>query len=170
MDPHDKRMKIVEYNVNKKLAHTKLTTTEIEKLKFAKNMRNFLQYSESKRIELTKKDKRAIYGERYLLDLDLRFVTKKDYHLLLDLQSANDKNIKDDVLIYLVSQILRLNNYIIKFFKDIEKKQISDDDENENKQIYDAFNDFNFRDISHIDEPENDYPTWRCYKQQKKGY
>ena len=168
MDPHDKRMKIVEYNVNKKLAHTKLTTTEIEKLKFAKNMRNFLQYSESKRIELTKKDKRAIYGERSLLDLDLRFVTKKDYHLLLDLQSANDKNIKDDVLIYLVSQILRLNNYIIKFFKDIEKKQISDDDENENKQIYDAFNDFNFRDISHIDEPENDYPTWRCYKQQKK--
>ena len=82
MDPHEKRMKIVEYNVNKKLAHTKLTTTEIEKLKLAQNMRNFLQYSESKRIELTKKDKRAIFGERSLLDLDLRFVPKKVYHLL----------------------------------------------------------------------------------------
>ena len=140
-----------------------MITRATEKLKLAQNMRNFLKFSESKKIGLTNKDVRAIYGERSLLDLDLRFVPKEDYHLLLHLQSANDKNTKDDVLIYLVTQILRLNNYVIKFFNDIEKEHISEGEVNENKQIYDAFYDFSFRDIADIDESGNDYPTWRFY-------
>ena len=52
---------------------------------------------------MTKKDKRAINEEISLLNLHLRFVTKEDFHYIMELERANKNKKKDDILIFLIA-------------------------------------------------------------------
>ena len=94
-----------------------LTTKEIKKINLAKDLRLFLIEYESRKTKLNPIDQMAINGETSLLSLDLRFVPKNDFFLIKDLERENLKQNKDPVLITIVNEILRLNNYIIWFLK-----------------------------------------------------
>ena len=63
------------------------------------------------------------------------------------------KNI-DPVLITFVTEILRLNNYVIEFFKVSGKVRLVTELETTLFESFQPITDFSFRDIIHLDKPE----------------
>ena len=83
----------------------------------ARKLHKFINSEKTKQSNLTIDDIRAIRGETKLIDLDLRFVTEEDFKIILQLDELNDKGVKDEMLVDLVKDSLRVNNYILSFFK-----------------------------------------------------
>ena len=83
------------------------------------------------------------------------------FFLIRDLERENIKNNIDSVLITLVTEILRLNNYVIGFFKGSGKVPLVTELETTLFESFQTIRDFSFRDISHFDKPEKIYYPFR---------
>ena len=138
-----------------------MTTKEIKYLHFAKLLRKFLKEYPNRGISLTSNDQDAIDGKESLHRLDLRFVPKDDFFSIKDLERENIKKNIDSVLITFVTEILRLNNYVIGFLKGIGKVQLITELETILFESFQEIRDFSFRKISHFDEPTKIYHPFR---------
>ena len=86
---------------------------------------------------------------------------KNDFFLIKDLERENLKQNKDPVLITIVNEILRLNNYVIGFFKGIGKVPLNTALEINVFEQFQVVSDFSFRKIKRIDEPKKRYVPFR---------
>ena len=67
-------------------------------MKLAAKLQKFIRKHQRVQLNLTFNDKRAVDGKIYLLDLNLRFLVKENFHYIMQLQRAkknkNKKKIK----------------------------------------------------------------------------
>ena len=80
-----------------------------------------------------------------LIDLDLRYVTEEDFKIILKLDELNDNGEKDDMLVYLVKQSLRVNNYILSFLEMGWKIRNKNNDEQIILDLVKSVSNFSFR-------------------------
>ena len=137
-------------------------------IQLAEKLHKFIKTNENKQSNLTKKDKKAINGEISLLDLDLRYVTKEDFHYIMELERANNRNEKDNMLIFIVQETLRVNNHIIKFLNGVGKVIVNNKGEQEFLDLFDSANDFSFRSIDKTHEIDNEFTTFKLLIHLKK--
>ena len=110
---NDAKKKVQQQKIEKKRRN--LTITQKKHINVARKSHKFINSEKTKQSNLTIDDIRAIRGETKLIDLDLRFVTEEDFKIILQLDELNDKGVKDRMLVYLVKDSLRVNNYILCF-------------------------------------------------------
>ena len=111
----------------------------------ARKLHKFINSEKTKQSNLTIDDIRAISGETKLIDLDLRFVTEEDFKIILQLDELNDKGVKDGMLVYLVKDSLRVNNYILSFLRVKRKVRNNSNEEQIILDLVNSVSNFSFR-------------------------
>ena len=111
----------------------------------ARKLHKFINSEKTKQSNLTIDDIRAIRGETKLIDLDLRFVTEEDFKIILQLDELNDKGVKDGMLVYLVKDSLRVNNYILSFLRVKRKVRSNSNEEQIILDLVNSVSNFSFR-------------------------
>ena len=80
-----------------------------------------------------------------MIDLDLRFVTEEHFKIILQLDELNDKGVKDGMLVYLVKDSLRVNNYILSFLRVKSKVRNNSNEEQIILDLVNSVSNFSFR-------------------------
>ena len=82
------------------------------------------------------------------------------------MERENFKKNKDPVLITIVTEILRLNNYVIWFFKGSGKVRLVTSLETTLFTSFQAVTNLSFRNINRLDEPKRIYLRFRDSKKK----
>ena len=139
----DAKNKVQQQKIEKKRRN--LTITQKKHINVARKLHKFINSEKTKQSNLTIDDIRAIRGETKLIDLDLRFVTEEDFKIILQLDELNDKGVKDGMLVYLVKDSLRVNNYILSFLRVKRKVRNNSNEEQIILDLVNSVSNFSFR-------------------------